>query len=150
MSLASQPSSDTPDIDGLIRHVTVTCPQHPLFGERFEVLKLVSDRGPAWVTIRAPHGGRRNILRSVTDLATAPPDSKSAPLVSGSILMRVVALAEVLRCSSQDEECQSEHQLSPETAKDPDMVEPAASNPASAGGDDSAGFVLAPNCPLRR
>ncbi|WP_172451815.1 DUF5372 family protein [Sphingobium sp. SA916] len=128
----------------------MTCPQHPLFGERFEVLKLVSDRGPAWVTIRVPHGGRRNILRSVTDLATAPPDSKSVPLVSGFILMRVVALAEALRRSSQDEERQGDHQLSQDTAEDPDLVEPAAGNPAPAGGDNSAGFVLAPICPQRR
>jgi len=128
----------------------VTCPQHPLFGERFEILKLVSDRGPAWMTIRVPHGGRRNILRSVTDLTTAPPDSKSAPLVSGSILMRVVALSEALRRSSQDEERLSEHQLSRDTAEDPDLAEPAAGNPTPTGGDDSASFVLAPNCPPRR
>jgi hypothetical protein len=102
------------------------------------------------VTIQVPHGGRRNILRSVTDLATAPPDSKSTPLISSAILMRVVALAEALRRSSQDEERQSEHQLSQDAAEDPDLVKPAADNPASVGDDDSAGLVLAPNCPPRR
>jgi hypothetical protein len=111
---------------------------------------LVSDRGPLWVTIRVAHGGRRNILRTVTDLINAPPDSKSAPLVSGPVFMRVVALAEALCRQSQDEECQSEHQLSENTAEDPDLVGPPANKPASAGGDDSAGSVLLPNRPPRR
>ncbi|MEN2793683.1 DUF5372 family protein, partial [Sphingomonas oligophenolica] len=140
----SQATGDTAKIEGLIPHVTVTCPRHPLFGERFEVLAPESDRGPAWVTIKVAHGGRRNILRAVTDLATAPPDSKIAPLVSGLVLIRVVALAEALRRNLEEVECEDGREPTENTAEGRCVGEPVASEPTPTGSDFSPGSLRRP------
>ncbi|WP_292924793.1 hypothetical protein, partial [Novosphingobium sp. SCN 63-17] len=92
----SQGIGNTPDLDRLITHVTVTSRTDPLFGLQLEVLQLVSDRGSRWVTVRTPNGSRKNICRTATDLVEALPDSKSTPLVSGAVLLRVVRQIEAL------------------------------------------------------
>lgn len=50
-------------------HVTVIDPRHELSGQRSELVSLCSARGPAFVEIALPDGGRRSIRRASTDLA---------------------------------------------------------------------------------
>ena len=50
-------------------HVTITDPHHFLFGQRLEVLKERSGRGPAYVVVALPDGRRRAVRIASTDLA---------------------------------------------------------------------------------
>ena len=53
--------------DGFVSHVTVTDPQHPLFGNRLAVLGERSGRGSAFVVVELADGRRRSIRISCTD-----------------------------------------------------------------------------------
>ena len=48
--------------------VTITDPQHSLFGQRLALTNERSGRGPAYVVVRLPDGRRRSIRISATDL----------------------------------------------------------------------------------
>ena len=48
--------------------VTVTDPQHSLFGQRLALANERSGRGPAYVVVRLPDGRRRSIQITATDL----------------------------------------------------------------------------------
>ncbi len=126
---ATPTSGNTPDIDRPISCVTVTSRLHALFGQRLELLQFVSDRGPTWVTVRVPNGSRRNIRRALTDLAQPLTDSKSPPLISGRILLRVVHHAEALSRRLEEEKRTGE-----EDSAD-GIVDPAAALDPSAGAD---------------
>jgi hypothetical protein len=119
----------------LILHVTVTVPRHALYGQRLEVLQLVSDRGPTWVTVRASNGTRRNIKRALTDLAQPLPDSKSAQIVSISVLLRVLGFVETLSRRADEEKGNDENDVAA-TAVQPAVAvaQVAGTDPATAGG----------------
>lgn len=72
-------------------HVTITDPHHFLFGQRLEVLKERSGRGPAYVVIALPDGRRRAVRIASTDLAetaiTSRPDAADLPCVSARTLI---------------------------------------------------------------
>jgi hypothetical protein len=138
--LDSRTSGNTADIDRLITHVTVTSRRHALFGQQVEVLQLVSDRGATWVTVRVPNGSRRNIRRALTDLAQPLADSKSAPLISGRLLLRVVNYVEALSRRLDEEKRNDENAIAdgigdPAAALDPST----GADPATAGRTDRAG-----------
>ncbi|MDV3480090.1 hypothetical protein [Sphingobium yanoikuyae] len=80
----------------------MTEPRHSLFGQTFEVQALVSRRGPKWVSIRLPDGRQRPVRRASTDLEMPLPDSKSAPLISASVLLRVARFIEALSRGSEE------------------------------------------------
>ena len=132
-------SGDTTDFDRLIPHVTVTSRRHALFGQQLEVLQLVSDRGPTWVTVRVPNGSRRNIRRALTDLAQPLADSKRPPLVSSHILLRVAKHAEALSRCLEEERRNDEDDIAggigdPAAA----LVQSAGAVPATVGRTDRA------------
>jgi len=66
-------------IDRTITHVTITDPQHSLFGKRLAVFRERSGRGPAFVVVELPDGRKRPIRISSTDLATTVITSGVAP-----------------------------------------------------------------------
>jgi hypothetical protein len=115
--------------------VTVTSPEHPLYGTRLEVLQLVSDRGPRWITVRVPSGIQRNLLRTATDLAQALPDSKSTPLVSGAILLRVVRRTEALLLHLEEEGCDDEGEIEGYAVECASRLVPTACADATQVGD---------------
>ena len=71
--------------DRLVSHVTVTDPQHPLFGNRFAALGERSGRGSAFVVVELADGRRRSIRVACTDLAEATVRPLSPPPEVGRI-----------------------------------------------------------------
>ncbi|MCP3380109.1 MULTISPECIES: Y4bD/Y4pK family protein [unclassified Bradyrhizobium] len=65
-------------------HVTITDPHHFLFGQRLEVLKERSGRGPAYVIVVLPDGRRRGVRIASTDLAetSSRPNAADLPRIS--------------------------------------------------------------------
>ena len=55
-------------VDRVVSAVTVTDPQHSLFGQRLALANERSGRGPAYVVVRLPDGRRRSIQITATDL----------------------------------------------------------------------------------
>src|SRR5947207_9859947 len=66
-------------LDRSITHVTITDPQHCLFGERLAVFKERSGRGPAYVVVELPDGRKRSIRIASTDLTATVITSGAAP-----------------------------------------------------------------------
>ncbi len=66
-------------LDRTVTHVTITDPQHCLFGKRLAVFRERSGRGPAFVVVELPDGRRRPIRISSTDLAATVITSGMAP-----------------------------------------------------------------------
>jgi len=134
----------------LIQHVTVTAPRHALYGQRLEVLQLVSDRGPTWVTVRVPSGSRRNIRRALTDLAQPLPDSKSALFVSVPVLLRILNFAEALSRRAEEEKSNDENAIATTAAQPADtVVEAAGTDPTPTCGAAGARAALAASRPRR-
>jgi hypothetical protein len=65
--------------DRSVTHVTITDPQHCLFGERLAVFKERSGRGPAYLVVELPDGRKRSIRIASTDLAATVITSGAAP-----------------------------------------------------------------------
>jgi hypothetical protein len=59
-------------LDRVVSDVTVTDPQHSLFGSKLVVLPERSGRGPAYIVVQLADGRRRSIRVSSTDLGGAP------------------------------------------------------------------------------
>ncbi len=129
---ASPTSGNTPEIEGLIRYVTVTAPRDALFGQQLEVIQLVSDRGANWVTVRIPNGTRRNIKRGSTDLASPLPDSNSTLIVSASVLLRVACFITMLsRRTEEESRNEQEHGSDKASQSAITVVEAAGTNPTT-------------------
>jgi hypothetical protein len=83
-----------------LSHVTVTDPQHPLFGNRFAVLGERSGRGSAFVVVELADGRRRSIRVACTDLAEATVRPLSPPPEVGRISVRtLIPLMQHLRAN---------------------------------------------------
>ena len=67
-------------LDRLVSEVTITDPQHPLFGQRLALTNERSGRGPAYVAVRLPDGHRRSIRISATDLNASDGRTPAASL----------------------------------------------------------------------
>jgi hypothetical protein len=68
--LSDHRTSQNPTIlDRTITHVTITDPQHCLFGKRLAVIRERSGRGPTYVVVELPDGRKRPIRIASTDLA---------------------------------------------------------------------------------
>ena len=79
--LLGPPSSgDTPIVDWLVSHVTITDPHHPLAGQRFPVVSLCAPQGSHKLVIALPDGRQRAVRRAVTDLDPAAPVPPTAVL----------------------------------------------------------------------
>ena len=86
--------------DRFASHVTVTDPQHPLFGKRFAVLGERSGRGSAFVVVGLPDGRRRSIRIACTDLAQAALRPISPPPALSRISVRtLIPLMQHLRAN---------------------------------------------------
>jgi len=74
-----------------VSHVTITDPHHFLFGQRLEVLKERSGRGPAYVVVALPDGRPRAVRIASTDLAETPitsgPNAADVPRISARTLI---------------------------------------------------------------
>ena len=69
-------------LDRTITHVTITDPQHCLFGKRLAVIRERSGRGPTYVVVELPDGRKRPIRIASTDLA-------ATVITSGAALPRI-------------------------------------------------------------
>lgn len=110
---------------------------------RLEVLKLVSDRGARWITVRVPSGSQQNVLRTETDLVQPLPDSIAPLLVSGAILLRIAEQVEAL-LRHGDEENQNVGRADEDgnIAASPDMATSARAVQTETGGADRAGTLF--------
>jgi hypothetical protein len=78
--LSGHRTSQNPTIlDRTITHVTITDPQHCLFGKRLAVIRERSGRGPTYVVVELPDGRKRPIRIASTDLAAMVITSGAAP-----------------------------------------------------------------------
>ena len=81
----------TPILERVVSHVTITDPDHFLFGHRLSVRKERSGRGPAYVVVALPDGRRRAVRISSTDLVETPnsscPNAADLPRVSARTLI---------------------------------------------------------------
>ena len=120
--------------------MTVTSPRHALYGQRLEVLKLISDRGATWVTVRVPNGSHRNIKRMLTDLAQPLPDSKSSLIVSASVLLRVAKFVDALSRRGEEETGDDKNDVADTRGENAvSMVKTAGADPSTASGATGAG-----------
>jgi hypothetical protein len=69
--LGTQVQHDTPFMEQIADTVTVTDPQHPLYGHTFPLLTVRVNRSKTHVTVLLPSGRRRSISR--TAITVAPP-----------------------------------------------------------------------------
>jgi hypothetical protein len=131
--------------------VTVTSRRHALYGQQLELIQFVSDRGPTWVTVRVPNGSRRNVRRALTDLAQPLADSKSPPLISGRILLRVVNHAEALSRCLEEEKRHGEDDVADDIGDPAAALDPSAgADPATTGDADCASVAPDTVRPPRR
>jgi hypothetical protein len=65
-------TTEYPILERVVSHVTITDPDHFLFGQRLEVLKERSGRGPDYVVVALPDGRRRAVRIASTDLGKTP------------------------------------------------------------------------------
>jgi len=81
--------------------VRVTDPQHPLFGQRFD-LNPASEHRPGWVGVLLADGRRRWLPRTATDLNLACETSPNhaLPRVSVRTLLPLARYVETLLCNS--------------------------------------------------
>jgi hypothetical protein len=56
----------------VVSHLTITSPNHSLFGQKLAVVPERSARGPAYVVVTLSDGRRRSVRIASTDLAEAP------------------------------------------------------------------------------
>jgi len=112
--------------------VVVTDSRHTLFGQTLDVDPVGSRRGPSWIAVLLPDGRRRHVRRVSTDLVRPPSDSKSPPLISAQVLVRVARLISALSGRSEEES------HGPQQADDQAVTTAAAPVGRTAGGDAAA------------
>src|ERR1700730_10388113 len=83
-------------IDRTITHVTITDPQHCLFGKRLAVLRERSGRGPTYVVVELSDGRKRSIRIGSTDLAATVIASGAAPDLPRISVRSLIPLAQHL------------------------------------------------------
>ena len=97
---ARRTRQDAPILDRVVSHVTITDPHHFLFGNRLEVLKERSGRGPAYVVVALPDGRPRAIRIASTDIAGTPDTSRPNPAYLPRVSARtLIPLMQHLRAS---------------------------------------------------
>ena len=86
---ATQTSHKTTLPDEVTRPITITDPSHPLFGQTFPLVQLISPQGPANLLIQLPTGLRRSVPRAATDL-DMPSRSLPPPVDLPQISVRTI------------------------------------------------------------
>ena len=77
--------------------VTITDPQHSLFGQRFRIANERSGRGPGYVVVKLPDGRKRALPIVATDLtASDRPTSRSAATLPRISVRTLIPLAQHL------------------------------------------------------
>jgi hypothetical protein len=112
-------------IERVITQVTITSPQHPLFGHTFPIVSLQSPRHREHIIVELADGRRRSIPRAATDLqassSTGPQPEKPLPKVSVRTLL---PLARYLRAMLTLSEEVSDENTAP-TVNSADANDPA-------------------------
>jgi hypothetical protein len=83
-------------LDRTITHVTITDPQHCLFGKRLAVIRERSGRGPTYVVVELPDGRKRPIRIASTDLAATVITSGTAPYLPRISVRTLIPLVQHL------------------------------------------------------
>jgi hypothetical protein len=83
-------------LDRTITHVTITDPQHCLFGKRLAVIRERSGRGPTYVVVALPDGRKRSIRIASTDLASPVITSGAVPDLPRISVRRLIPLVQHL------------------------------------------------------
>jgi hypothetical protein len=113
------------DFERVVSTVTVTDPDHPLFGQQLKLLSLSCGRGPTYIAVALPDGRRRLMRRAATDLERPLAPRMVLPLISVRTLLPLARHIRNMLAPSNEEVC---HVNSP----------PAGSSPAAAADNTSA------------
>jgi hypothetical protein len=89
----------TPILDQVLSYVTVTDPQHFLFGTKLAVLPERSGRGPAYLVVELPDGRRRSIAIASTDRGEAAALSSRRPGLPWISVRTLIPLTQHLNAS---------------------------------------------------
>jgi hypothetical protein len=123
-----------------VSRVAIIDPQHPLYGQRFELSPSASGHRPGWVSIALTDGRRRWVPRVATDLDAARESlsSHGLPRVSVRTLLPLVRYVHTLLSNSK---LPNDSPLHPgQLDARPGPSEPAAGARAeSVAGDDAGG-----------
>ena len=105
-----QTHRDTPQVNEIPEHITITDPNHPLYGQTFSLLRTLSSRRNSRVVLILPNGHTRTVSRSVTDLDRPPVEFSPVALISAATLL---PLARYIRDKALAKEEQSHDASSP-------------------------------------
>ena len=133
-SSANQAQRDASEFDRVVPTVTVTDPCHPLNGRTCELVRPVSSRGKAMLTLRLPDGQLRSVPRAATDIDghSQVAVSREGPLISVRTLLPVARLVRLMITATEEVACDvALRSGSTSTAAAP--VPPSPSHLASAG-----------------
>jgi uncharacterized protein DUF5372 len=83
----TQTHRDTPQVNEIPDHITITDPQHPLYGQTFSILRTRSSRRNSRVVLILPNGHTRTVSRSVTDIDRPPVESSTVLPISAATLL---------------------------------------------------------------
>src|SRR5262249_29711673 len=97
-------------------HITITDPQHPLYGQTFSILRTRSSRRNSRVVLILPNGHTRTVSRSVTDIDRPPVKSSPVALLSTATLL---PLARYIRDKALAKEEQRHDASSPVNTSNP-------------------------------
>jgi hypothetical protein len=79
-----------------LTHVTITHPQHPLRGQRFEIIEVNQGDAPS-ITIRHPDGTQNTIPLGWTDYVDSSASALSSDTTDTSHLLDIKGLLDVVR-----------------------------------------------------
>jgi hypothetical protein len=148
--LETQTSHTTTLPDEVTRSVTITDPTHPLFGQSFPLVQLISPQGPASILIQLPTGRRRSVLRAATDLDTPLrplPSLVDLPRIS---VRTILPLAHRIRAMVLAMEESHAIAFTPTDTDQPAIYQAGAQHPTSALAATQSSTSAAAGLPPRR
>ncbi|MDF1513771.1 MAG: hypothetical protein P1S60_08180, partial [Anaerolineae bacterium] len=147
LDTTKQTQQNTSD-KGRVTQVTITDPQHPLFGRSFELLRDSSSRGHTFITIQLPNGQRRIVPRSATDLSEMSANAPTITLrpVSVRTLLPVVRFvkAKVATREEQYEYAPADRRDGLPTPRNPELPAERAMDAVTNCGTATTGAPLGP------
>ena len=111
-----QTHRDTPQVNEIPDQITITDPQHPLYGQTFSLLRTRSSRRNSRLVLILPNGHTRTVSRSVTDIDRPPVESSTVLPISAATLL---PLARYIRDKALAKEEQRHDASSPVNTSNP-------------------------------
>jgi len=109
-SLLNPIPQDTPFVEEVSGHVTITDPTHPLYGQTLPLLTVRVNRSKTHVTVLLPTGRRRSVPKASTDLERPAEEASS---VSSLPVISVRTMLPLARCGQKRKQAKEERDAFP-------------------------------------